>query len=78
MKIRGVDRQRSYFNWGLRELQKRIEMSSMTKEDQYEIINLFIREMEENACKNRHTSIMFSCAADAGHYILDGFFATYM
>ena len=72
------NRQKSYFNWGLKELEKRI--NSLTKQgyNEYEVVNLFVQEMEDKACSNQHTSIMFSCAADAGKYILDGFMATYM
>lgn len=71
------NRQRSYFKWGLEEIQRRINNAPVGFDD-YEIVNLFVQEMEEKACENRHTSIMFSCAADAGKYILDGFMTTYM
>ena len=74
---KGLNRQRSYFMWGLRELNKRLEFSS-SDDESYEIINLFIHEMDNYACMNRNTSIMFSCAADAGRYMLDGYVTTYM
>ena len=64
----------TYFKWGLLELQRRIEDMCESGYDEYEVINLFIHEMENYACmstdlKNRY---MFSVAADAGKYVLDG------
>lgn len=70
--------QRSYFNWGLKELYRRIEELDGHGYDEWEIINLFVDEMEKAACDNKNNAYMFSCAADAGNYVLDGFYPVYI
>ena len=64
--------QRSYFRWGLKELQKRLDDYCEVGYTELEVIEMFIHEMNEKACMNRTTSYMFSCAADAGEYVLNG------
>ena len=66
--------ERTYFKWGLKELQRRIEDMCECGYDEYDVINMFIHEMENYACmaKNPQSSFMFSTAADAGRYVLDG------
>ena len=63
--------ERSYFRWGLEELERRLGDYCEAGYDEYETINMFIHEMDNYACENRNTSVMFSCAADAGRYVLD-------
>lgn len=76
--LRPGSRERSYFNWGLKELLRRIDDMCECGYDEFEVINLFIHEMEEYACMNRANSVAFSCAADAGRCVLDGFISTYI
>ncbi len=66
-------RRRSYFNWGLRELQKRIDGMCEVGYTEFEVINLFIHEMKEYSCDNPNTSYMFSAALSAGYYALDSY-----
>lgn len=64
--------QRSYFNWGLMELQRRLNDYCEVGYTELEVIEDFIHDMNHKACMNRNTSYMFSCAADAGEYVLNG------
>lgn len=68
---------RSYYKWGLMELERRMKEMPKHGYDDYEIVNLFIHEMEQYACMNLKNSHMFSCAADAGRQVLDGFLPYY-
>ena len=64
--------QRSYFQWGLKELQRRLDDYCEAGYSEYEVIEMFIHEMNHYACMNRNTPYIFSCAADAGEYVLNG------
>lgn len=63
--------ERSYFNWGLLELQRRIEDYCEAGYTEFEVINLFIHEMNHFACENLSASAMFVAAAKAGEYTLE-------
>lgn len=67
---------RSYFNWGLRELQKRIDSQCEVGYTEFEVINLFIHEMKDYSCENSVASHIFSAALDAGYYALDNYIST--
>ena len=66
-----LNRQRSYYEWGLEELAKRMDDRCEVGYDQYDVICEFIHDMERLACLNPINSIKFSCAADAGKYVLE-------
>ncbi len=68
-----VKSERSYFKWGLDQLTKRLE-----HDNNHETIHQFIEEMDNYACKNPITSLMFSCAADAGRAILNNEYIPYV
>ena len=70
--------ERSYYKWGLLELQRRIEDMCECGYDEYEVINMFIQDMEKYACEKVTNSIMFSTAADAGRAVLDGLISHYI
>lgn len=63
--------ERSYFKWGLLELQRRIEDCCEVGYSEFEVINLFIHEMNSFACENLNASAMFVAAAKAGEYTLE-------
>ena len=63
--------ERSYFNWGLKELQRRIGDYCESGYSEFEVINLFIHEMNKFACENLSASAMFVAAAKAGEYTLE-------
>lgn len=63
--------ERSYFNWGLLELQRRVDDYCESGYTEFEVINLFIHEMNCFACEHLNTSAMFVAAAKAGEYALE-------
>ena len=73
-----ANRQRSYYKWGLQELNRRMETRCEVGYTEYEVINEFIHDMDNYACINLKNSIKFSCAADAGRYVLNGKVCTYI
>lgn len=67
----GLFAERSYFKWGLLELQRRIEDYCESGYTEFEVMNMFIHEMNNFACSNPGTSVMFVAAAKAGEYALE-------
>ena len=64
--------ERSYFEWGLKELDKRIQKHK-GGDVSYLVVMPFIDEMKELCCiaKTESQRFAFSVAADAGEYVLD-------
>ena len=71
-----IKSERSYFKWGLNQLMERLDDSD--HDNNHETIHQFIEEMDDYACKNPITSLMFSCAADAGRAILNNEYIPYI
>ena len=61
---------RSYFNWGLNELQARIEDRCEIGYEEIDVIEEFINDMNDFVCmaKSETTEIAFLSAVEAGEY----------
>ena len=68
-----IDKYKSYFRWGLEELQRRIEDRCEIGYQEEDVIEEFIYEMNERVCESPNENLidMFLCAVEAGEYTRD-------
>lgn len=66
---RGWFEMRSYGRWAVDEILRNLEMSKESPPIQ--VVEAFVRKMDDFSCRNRKASIIFSIAHDMAENILD-------